>query len=446
MQIAIQQAIPWRGEGKDMKSKPILKSLVAMVAAAMLVHPGFANEGKVPRGVPQLDHVFVILMENHGYSQIIGNPNAPFANKYAKNANSATNYYAIGHPSSTNYLEIVGGSNFGVRSDNGPDWHDKMCSPNLNPPTLTTDFPSSPSVCPIAGTGTDAETPALDLTNECPNPAVQDPCPPGLVSIKGNLSIPAAQGISGKSIADQLAERNMSWKSYQESLPPVGADMVTYSDGFFTDLTNIPAVLPGETQSLLKLYAAKHNPFVYFRSVQEGYDPQATLKNVVGFEGDGGLFDDLSHGRVPAFSFIVPNQCNDQHGRGNGGPQCDFDPNDNGTLTGLNPALIYIGDLTLQNIVHAIHNSPAWGQGRNAIVVVWDENDYSFYPNDNRVPMIVDTNYGPHGLTSNQFYTHFSLLRTIEGSLGLPCLNHACDPNVSVISDLFTDGGRGDNQ
>ncbi len=40
-----------------------------------------------------------------------------------RSANSATNYFAVGHPSLTNYLEVVGGSNFGVQSDNGPDWH-----------------------------------------------------------------------------------------------------------------------------------------------------------------------------------------------------------------------------------------------------------------------------------------------------------------------------------
>lgn len=136
----------------------------------------------------------------------------------------------------------------------------------------------------------------------------------------------------------------------------------------------------------------------------------------------------------------MPNQCNDQHGRSNAGPQCDFDPNDNGTQTGLNPALIYLGDVALRNIVHAIHSSPAWKTGRSAIVVIWDENDYSFAPNINQVLAIMDTNYGPRGRTSSQFYTHFSLLKTMEGAFDLPCLNHACDENVKVMSDLFRAG------
>jgi len=412
-----------------MKSKVFLCLLTTLFASRL-----FAAEGAVPSGVPHLDHVFLIVMENHGYGQIVGNPNAPFANWYMNNANSATNYFAIGHPSSTNYLELVGGSNFGVRSDNNPDWHNATCMPNLLTKTVNTDFPSSPNVCPISGTGTDAETPAIDVTNECPSTS---PCPPGLIDINGTTSLRSAPNTVGKTIADQLAERSMTWKSYQESLPPTGADGVNFSYGFFTDSTNIPAVLSGEKQTLVKLYAAKHNPFVYFRSVQEAEIPGSSLKNVVGFMGAGGLYEDLEAGTVPAFSLIAPNQCNDQHGRGNAGPQCDFDPVDNGSQAGLNPALMYLGDLTLRNIVKAIHASPVWKRGNNAIVVVWDENDYSFVPNVNQVPAIVDTNFGTHGVKSANFYTHFSLLRTIEGGFGLPCLNHACDWNAKTMLDLF---------
>jgi hypothetical protein len=416
-----------------MKSKLLLCLL--MLFACRL----FAAEGAVPSGVPHLDHVFVIVMENHGYSQIVGNSNAPFANWYLNHANSATNYFAIGHPSLTNYLEIVAGSNFGVRSDNNPDWHNASCSPNLALGTVATDNPASPNVCPIAGSGTDAETPLIDHSNEC-SPA---PCNPGLIDINGSMILRAAPNTVGKSIADQLAERGMSWKSYQESLPPTGADGVNFSDGFFTDASNIPSILPDQpptSQSLVKLYAAKHNPFAYFRSIQEGETAGASLKNVVGFMGAGGLYEDLEAGTVPAYSLIAPNQCNDQHGRGNAGPQCDFDPVDNGAQAGLNPALIYLGDLTLRNIVNAIHASPVWKSGKNAIVVVWDENDYSFAPNVNQVPAIVETNYSPKGVKSANFYTHFSLLRTIEGGLGLPCLNHACDESAKAMSDLF--GGK----
>ncbi len=407
----------------------------ASLLAATLSAAGYAAEGPIPSGVPHLDHVFLIMMENHGYGQIIGNPNAPFINQMASSANSATNYFGVAHPSLTNYLEVVGGSNFGVLNDNNPDWHSTVCTPNLASGTPATDNPPSPSICPIEGTGADAATPAVDLTNETQGP-------PGENNIDGIQSIAAATDIDGKTIADQLVAWGRTWKSYQESLPPAGADTVNYSDGYFTNNTDFSQILPQlnpplSQSGVVSLYAVKHNPFAYFRNVQDGADPRNSLANTASFEGPRGLFADLRSGHVPAFSFIAPNQCNDQHGRGNAGPFCNYDPSDDGTQAGLNPALIYRGDVTVQQLVSAIKASPAWRDGRNAIVVLWDENDYSTAPNTNQVPLIVDTNYGPHGVSSSRFYDHFSLLRSLEAGFGLPCLNHACDADVSVISDLF---------
>jgi phosphatidylinositol-3-phosphatase len=398
----------------------------------LLAAPMFANEGDVPKGVPHLDHVFVIMMENHAYGQIVGNPSAPFANKYMQSANAANNFFAVGHPSLTNYLEVVGGSNFGVQTDNSPDWHNTNCITNLASGIAATDNPSSPNVCPIWGTGTDAATPVFDFTNETTPPSITE-----VTNIDGVLSFPAAKDISGKTIADQLDEHGKSWKSYQENLPAAGADGVNNSDGYFSNLIPVASVLPSETQTLINLYAVKHNPFAYFLNVEQGNDSDNSLKNMVGFEGKHGLFEDLESGHVPNYSFIAPNQCNDQHGRGNAGPVCDFDPNDNGTQVGLNPALIYQGDLALRNLVKAIHSSPAWKDGRNAIVVLWDENDYSATPIVNQVLLIVDTNYGVKGVQSTDFYTHFSLLKSVEAGFELPCLNHACDKDVKVMRDLF---------
>ncbi len=417
-----------------MKINLKLKSLAAALAACLVVCPVYANEGNVPKGVPHLDHVFVILMENHGYSQIVGNPSAPFMNEYIKKVNYGTNYYAVAHPSLTNYLEVTGGSNFGVLNDNSPDWHNTNCVTNIASATTGFDVDATPAVCPIWGAGTDAATPVIDFSNETdPSLGIT-----AVTEIDGRLSYPADKNISGKTIADQLDQAGKSWKSYQESLPAKGADGVNNSDGYFTSSADIAAALPNETQTLINLYAVKHNPFVYFRSVQEN-----GLDNVVGFQGRHGLFDDLNSGHVPHYSFIVPNQCNDQHGRPNAGPACEEDPKDQGTLVGLNPALIYQGDLTLRTLVNAIHASPAWQDGNNAIVIVWDENDYSQAPYPNKVLITVDTNYGPHNVRSNKFYTHFSLLKSIESGFHLPCLNHACDDNADVMTDLFAGSDHG---
>jgi len=401
-------------------------------AIAVCAH---AAEGPVPTGVPHLDHVFVIMMENHGYGQIIGNPNAPFTNGYALTANAATNYFAIAHPSLSNYLEVVGGSNFGVQSDNYPDWHNHYCTTNLASGKPNTDNPASGLICPISGQGTDAAVPAIDTTNE-----VQGA--PGEINIDGSASIPAAAHTTGMTIADQLAEVGLTWKSYQESLPPEGADRVNISDGYFTNTTDFTTIQPQLTpplsqSSVVALYAVKHNPFAYFQSTQEGFDAGNSLDNTVDFDSVGGLYADLASGNVPTFAFIAPNQCNDQHGRGNAGAFCNYDPSDNGTQADLNPALIIRGDVTVRKLVGAIKNSPAWKNGHNAIVVLWDENDYATAPETNQVPFIVDTNYGVHGLSSATRYTHYSLLKTLEAGFGLPCLNHACDSSTAVMSDLF---------
>jgi hypothetical protein len=411
------------------------KVVMVCLLAASLAGAVFAQEGAVPQGIPHLDHVFVIMMENHAYAQVVGNPGEPFVNSYIKSANYATDYFAVGHPSLTNYLEVVGGSNFGVRDDNSPDWHNSSCTPNIVGGTVSLESTLT-AICPISGNGTDAATPAIDYSNETTGP-------PGDIDVDGVVSYPANPHTVAKTIADQLDARGLSWKTYQEDLPPTGADMVNTADGFFTNNTNLATALPGETTSLIGLYAVKHNPFAYFASIQSGTDRDNSLNNMVSFTGPTGLYADLSSGRVPTYSYIVPNQCNDQHGRSNAGPDCESDPNDNGTQIGLNPALIYHGDTTLEQIVEAIHQSPTWHQGRNAIVTLWDENDYSVSPTTNKVLLIVDTNYGNGGVQSSKFYTHFSLLKSVEAGLGLQCLNHACDDRTNVMSDLFGGGNWG---
>ena len=98
------------------------------------------------------------------------------------------------------------------------------------------------------------------------------------------------------------------------------------------------------------------------------------------------------------------------------------------------------GDAEVAKLVNGIKASPAWRHGRNAIVLVWDENDYSNAAN--RVVMLVETNYAPNGVRSGVPYDHFSLLRTLEAGFGLPCLNHACDDTSHIMDELFG-GDRG---
>lgn len=64
------------------------------------------------------DHIVVVVEENHGYSDIIGNPDAPFINGLAREGELFTQAYAVAHPSQPNYFAIFSGSTQGI-TDNG---------------------------------------------------------------------------------------------------------------------------------------------------------------------------------------------------------------------------------------------------------------------------------------------------------------------------------------
>jgi len=75
--------------------------------------------------------IMVVMMENQGYDQIIGNPALPYTNALAAGYGSATASYALTHPSLSNYLEIVSGSDEGVTDDNPPSSHSFPAVPTL---------------------------------------------------------------------------------------------------------------------------------------------------------------------------------------------------------------------------------------------------------------------------------------------------------------------------
>ncbi|QFP76071.1 alkaline phosphatase family protein [Deinococcus sp. AJ005] len=62
-------------------------------------------------------HVFVIVMENTGYKEAIGNPNLPTLNALAQKYSLATNYTGVAHPSLPNYVALLFGSTFGSHND-----------------------------------------------------------------------------------------------------------------------------------------------------------------------------------------------------------------------------------------------------------------------------------------------------------------------------------------
>jgi len=62
--------------------------------------------------VPPFTHVFLIVMENHEYEDIIGNPSAPYVNALAQQYGVALNDFAVTHPSLPNYMALTSGDTF----------------------------------------------------------------------------------------------------------------------------------------------------------------------------------------------------------------------------------------------------------------------------------------------------------------------------------------------
>src|SRR3954452_4486971 len=90
--------------------------------------------------------------------------------------------------------------------------------------------------------------------------------------------------VGGRSLADTLAAKGKTWKTYAEGLPSAG----------FTGASS-------------GRYAKKHDPFLYFRRV---LSRSARRKRVV---PSTQLTADIRAHRLPNFALVVPALCNDMH-------------------------------------------------------------------------------------------------------------------------------------
>lgn len=138
------------------------------------------NSTPADRAIPHYKHIFTIVAENKGYAQIIGSPNAPRINQFAKTYGLASNFYGEVHPSEANYVAMLGGSNFGIHDDDA-----FYCQSS-----------SSDPFCPHA------------RKPDYPN-----------------------HTIAAKSLLDQLKEKGLSWKGYFENLPAPGSKAVVFPSG-----------------------------------------------------------------------------------------------------------------------------------------------------------------------------------------------------------------------
>lgn len=82
----------------------------------------FAFSNRQAQAEPLLrpDHIVIVIEENKSFSQIIGNPEAPYINELAKRGALFTNSYGVTHPSQPNYLALFSGTTHGISSNTCP--------------------------------------------------------------------------------------------------------------------------------------------------------------------------------------------------------------------------------------------------------------------------------------------------------------------------------------
>jgi phosphatidylinositol-3-phosphatase len=171
----------------------------------------------------------------------------------------------------------------------------------------------------------------------------------------------------GRSLADTLGAAGKTWKTYAEGIPS-----------------------PGFTGATAGRYAKKHDPFLYFPSVTAS---RAQRADVVGLPE---LAAAVQANRLPAFSLVVPDLCNDMH-------DCS----------------VRTGDRWLKRHVVPLLTSPALAGG--VVFVVFDEGS-SDTGGGGKVAALALGPLVARGSRSTAPTSHYGLLRTIEGGLDLPFL------------------------
>src|SRR5579884_912269 len=345
-------------------------------------------------------HIFYIMMENHSTDEIFGNTaDAPYINSLISQYGSAYQYFGVTHPSLPNYLAAISGNFQGI-------WDDCAAGDAV--------------ICAPEEFGPDS-----GYTN---GQELLTPDEIASASVTPHM-------FSGQNIVDQLEAHGLSWRAYMQSLPYTG-----YTGEYWPYQITNGQVVP------IKLYAQKHDPFMYFTDIR---DNPERMENIVPFSG---FEDDLDSGNVPNFVFIAPDQCHDMHGVSTSNAQAIGIPNCTFPAYGLDHSIIQLGDAFLQNTISEIMESRAWKTEKSAIVIPWDENDYSSYAGcchsptgvggavlgGSNSPFIAITSRDvDHIVDSSTPYNHYSLLATIEKLWNLGCLDQACGFDNSQLMTKF---------
>jgi hypothetical protein len=359
------------------RTRLLLSLAVTLLTVTLLTFTGLtgsatARPGPASAYLPPAHHVFVVNLENKGYDETWApGSKAPYLSQTLRAQGVLlTQYYGTAHNSLPNYIAQISGQ--------GP-----------NPQTqgdcqLYTDF-----------VGTGAVAPGQAVGQGCIYPR------------------------QVRTVADQLDAAGLSWKGYMEDMgTPCRHPVPNTSD---------------DTQQaeVGDQYAARHDPFVYFRSV---IDSPSCAQRVVDLSA---LPTDLtSASTTPSLSYITPDLCHDGHDA----PCIDGEP---GGLTS--------ADAWLQQWIPRITSSPAF-RTDGVLVITFDESDgpqsdssacCGEGPGPNspkpgitgdgggRVGALVISPFVRPGTWSTTPYNHYSLLASLEEVFGLPKLGYAAAPGLN---------------
>lgn len=107
-----------------------IAGLIANASATTIPEKVLASSAADVGSVHRFDHVVIAIMENTGYSSIIGNTmGAPYINSLLATGASFNNAHGVTHPSQPNYLALFSGLQQGVTDDSCP--HDFIGVANL---------------------------------------------------------------------------------------------------------------------------------------------------------------------------------------------------------------------------------------------------------------------------------------------------------------------------
>jgi hypothetical protein len=197
-------------------------------------------------------------------------------------------------------------------------------------------------------------------------------------------------------LVTQLDQKGLTWMSYQEDMPAGKCPIDSFG-----------------------LYAAKHNPFVFFEDVS-GKPPSTSNEFCIKHHKPFSEFAaDLAANNLANYVFITPNLCNDMHGDDN----CPFGPDDIRRITTGNDWL----EAKLPPIIDWVTKNAG------VIFIIWDEGRKT-----QKLPFFA---IGP-GVKPNHVSTvafnHGSLVRSVEEIFGLPVLKKVKHNNS--FADLFKPG------